>query len=428
MLFRNIKLLDENLKIRDAMYVGIRGSRIEYIGQSDNGEDYGEVYDGSGKLLMSGLYNTHSHAAMTLLRGYAENLPLQSWLSEKVFPFEAKLCDRDVYCGTILAVAEMLRHGIVSFTDMYMHGEGIARAVGESGIKANISLSTVCFDERDYSALPVFKENERIFKQYNNAFEGRLKVDYCIHAEYTSTKRVVRSLAEKARENNANIHLHLSETLTEHEDCLLRHGMTPAQYFESLSVFESPVTAAHCVYVSDEDMEILKRNNVSAAINPASNMKLASGFARVPVMLRKGLNLTLGTDGAASNNALNLWRDLYLFSTIYKASSNKAEAVRPEEALKCVTANGAYSQLRENCGALKAGNKADLIVIDLDRPNLCPPTNILNNLCYSMNGSEVLLTMVEGKVLYKNGEYSTLDIEKIMFEARKCTEKIISEI
>lgn len=428
MLFENISLLDENFEVCEGMFAGTQGAEISYIGDKMPREDFGEVYDGAGKILMSGLFNAHSHAAMTLLRGYAEGLPLSRWLNEKIFPFEAKLSGEDVYCGTMLAAAEMLRFGVVSFSDMYMFGSDMARAVIDSGMKANICVSTVCFDGSSYFDLPACAESGELYKKYHNSFDGKIKVDYCIHAEYTSTRRVVRELAGHVKSLGANIQLHLSETQAEHVECKKRQGMTPAEYFADCGVFDSPATAAHCVWIEDSDIDILKKYNVSVASNPASNMKLASGFAPIPKLLEKGVNVCLGTDGCASNNNLNMWKDIYLFSILYKGAFLNPAAVTAREALRCATAGGAAAQGRKNCGALKEGNRADLIVVDMDVPNMYPATDVVSNLCYSSQGGDVCLTMADGKVLYKDGEYKTLDIEKIKHDACACAKRILAEI
>lgn len=428
MLFKNISVLQADFTVAGNLFVGVRGNEIAYIGKTRPEERFGEEYDGRGKLLMSGFFNTHSHAAMTLLRGYAENLPLEKWLNEKVFPFESKLDESAVYWGTLLACAEMLRFGTVSFSDMYLFGNGMANAVLESGMKANICVSTVCFDDSSYFDLPVYQESLRLRETYHGAGNGRLLVDLCIHGEYTSTPKVVRELAGTAKDLGARIQLHLSETKTEHEDCKRRHGKTPAQYFLDNCVFDVPVTAAHCVWVEDADIEILARQGVFAAANPASNLKLASGFAPVPKMLERGVPVTIGTDGAASSNNLNMWKDLYLFSLIYKGYYQNPQLISPAEALRCTTHNGALAQGREQCGAVTVGNRADLIVLNLDVPNMQPLTDVVSNLCYAESGADVCLSMVDGKVLWQNGEYHTMDIEKIKFEAASATKKILQQL
>ena len=258
MLFCNIDLLDENFKTQKNQYVGVKDGRIAYIGAEEPQEDFGERYDGRHRLLLPGFYNVHSHAPMTLLRGYAENLPLQRWLGEKVFPFEDLLDEEAAYYGTLLAISEMLASGTVSFSDMYFFLDGMTKAIFESGIKCNLSRGLTVFDDSDYTDLPAYRDNVRLRGEWNGANGGRLLGDLCIHGEYTSNPKIVEAVAQHARDTGARIHIHLSETQTEHEECKGRHGLTPAAYMEKHGIFDSPTTAAHCVWLEDEDFDILK--------------------------------------------------------------------------------------------------------------------------------------------------------------------------
>ncbi|MEI6579664.1 MAG: amidohydrolase [Eubacteriales bacterium] len=425
MLFSKIDLFDENLIHRENQYVGISDGIIDYIGSEKPQKSYGEDYSGSGRLLMPGLYNSHTHSPMTLLRGYAENLSLHDWLHEMVFPFEAKLNGNDIHNGCMLAIAEMLRFGTVSFTDMYYMGDEIARAVLESGIKCNFSYGVTCFDESDYYSLRNYMESQRLIKSIHNAENGRFKVDLSIHGEYTSTPRVVASLAEHAVSEGVNIHIHLSETEDEHEACKARNGKTPARYFYDLGIFNSPTTAAHCVWLEDDDFDILRENGVTVAACPVSNMKLAGGFSRVDKMLRGGMKVAIGTDSASSNNNLNLFKDMHAFSVLYKCTSGNPAAVTPKQSIAAATSVGAMAQGRADSGVLKVGAKADLIVLNTNLPHMHPVHDMLNNVVFAAQGSDVCLTMVDGKVLYKDGEYLTLDIEKVIYNAEKSTQDIL---
>ncbi len=428
MLFCRIALLDENLDYKTDMFVGTRGAYIEYIGSEKPAADYGEEYDGSNRLLVTAFFNSHCHSPMTLLRGYAENLPLSDWLNKKIFPFEAKLTGEDVYNGAMLGIAEMLRTGTASFTDMYMFGNDVCRAVEETGIKCNYSSSMVCFDGSAYSDLRVCAETRELYEKYHGSSDGRLLTDVCIHAEYTSTPKAVSGAAEFARERGLNVHLHLSETQAEHLECMKRHsGMTPAEYFDSLGVFENRVTAAHSVWITDADAEIIKSHGATVASCPSSNMKLGSGFLRAPYLLGKGVNVALGTDGAASSNNLNLLKEIYLFALMHKGNTLDASAVSAKQALYAATKAGADAQGRQDCGALRVGNRADLAVFDLNGANMCPMADGADMLVYSAQGNDVVMTVVDGRVLYNNGEYMTLDIEKIRFNAARSRAVIAGE-
>lgn len=428
MLFKNIDILDEKFEYIKNCYVGIDGEKIEYIGKELPDKNYGRAYNGTGKLLMPGLINAHSHVPMTLLRGYGENMKLQDWLTKRIFPFEAKMTAEDIYNGSMLGFAEMIRFGIVSTTDMYFMDEYIAKAAIDAKIKCNLSIGTTSSDDKGYYDLPVYEENNYLINNYHNKENGRIKIDLSLHAEYTSNEKTVRQLAEFAKKANLRMHIHLSETKQEHEQCKQRHNMTPAQYFYKNAIFNVPTTAAHCIWLEDEDYDILKENNVTAACCPVSNLKLASGFCNAPKLYNKGINVALGTDGAASNNNLNIFEDLKIFTLIYKAAFNDATVITPKQAILSATKNGANSQGRDDCGAIKAGNKADLIVLDIDKPWMMPNHNMLNNIVYCAQGSDVVLTMADGKVLYEDGEYYSIDIEKAIYNANVSVKCVLSKL
>ena len=428
MLFEHIDYLDENFEVQKNAFIGIKDGKIAYIGTEKPQEDFGEVYNGKHGLMMSGFVNAHSHAPMTLLRGYGENLPLDRWLNEKIFPFEDKLTDSAIAASTTLACAEMIRFGTVSFSDMYFFSQTMAKSILDSGIKCNLSRGLTVFSDQDYEQLEAYKDNMDLLKNYQNAGNGRLKIDLCIHGEYTTTPKVVEAVAKHAKSENVNVHIHLSETKKEHEECKQRHGKTPAKYFADLGLFDQPTTAAHCVWVEDEDIELFKKYGVTVACNPVSNMKLASGFAPIPKMLEKGINIALGTDGCASNNNLNIMQDLYLFALLYKGVTGDPTVVTHKQALSTATLNGFKSQGRMDSGKIAVDQKADIIVINTDVPNMYPATDIACNLVYAAQGSDIKLTMVDGKVLYRDGEYLTIDIEKAKAQTQMHTDAILQQL
>lgn len=428
MLFKNITLLDEKFEIRENMYVGIVGDRITYINNECPVEDFGRVYDGRGKLLMPGFINTHAHSPMSLLRGYGENMGLQDWLNKRIFPFEDKLTGEAVYWGTMLAMAESIRYGIVSTTDMYYFAEDMIRAIDESGTKNNISRSVTCFSNADLWELDSAKEMKDIYERFDGALNGRIKVDMSIHAEYTSNPEIVQQMAEYTKEIGANMHVHLSETQLEHEECKQRHGKTPAEYFESLGLFDTPTTAAHCVWLEADDYPILKEKGVTVACNPVSNMKLASGICNVPELYRQGINVSLGTDSVASNNNLNFIEEMKYFAMASKVKLLDPTAVTPVQAIQAATISGAKAQGRKDCGVIKVGSKADVIVMDISGPHMHPVHDLINNIVYSASGSDVVLTMCDGEVLYESGEFKTIDIEKTLFEADRMTKNILQQL
>lgn len=429
MLFQDITLLDERFEPREHMYVGVCDGTIDYIGDVMPKKDYGQVYEGGGKLLMPGFFNIHAHSPMTLMRGYGENMALSDWLNRRIFPFEARLDAEAVYWATKLALAESLQCGIVSTSDMYYFNEQMAQAVLETGAKANISCSVTCFDDSELWELPVYQQSKDVYRHYHNGGDDRLKIDLSLHAEYTSNERIVRQLAEYNKELNARMQVHVSETKAEVEGCKKRHsGMTPVEYLETLGLFDQPATAAHCVWLEGEDFDILAQRDVFVASCPISNAKLSSGVANVPKMLSKGIKVGIGTDSVSSNNSLNFIEEIKAFAIASKGAFGDPTAISPVQALECATYYGAAAQGRADCGRLKEGFRADLIVLDLQRPNMRPIHNLVNNVVYSACGRDVELTMVDGEVLYRNGEFLTLDIEETIAKTEEGVRRILARL
>ena len=419
-LIRNVKLLGEYGFGDKIVSVIVENGKYSYIGEAEPRIAVDEVIDGKGNLLIPAFYNTHCHAAMTLFRGYGEDLPLDRWLNEKIFPAEDRLTNKSVNVATKLAIAEMLANGIASFSDMYMFMDEVANAALETGIKANISRSIVSFAESDNIAKDSrFLESVQLVKDYDGAGDGRIKVDMSLHAEYTNTEQMSRFVAEYTKENNLGMQVHISETEKEHSECMERRGgRTPIEFFNDCGLLDSRTTAAHCVYLTDNDMDIIKEKNVSVAHNPVSNLKLGSGVMQFRKMLDKGINVTLGTDGVASNNNLDILKELQYAVLLGKGISRSPESVKAEEMFALATLNGAIAQGRFDCGSIKLGNKADAVLLNLDSVNNIPSYDLYTTIAYSAKSSDVLMTMVDGKVLYKDGEYKTIDIEKLKFEAK----------
>ena len=428
MLFKNITILDDTFRIRENQYVQIMRDRIAYIGEEMPTVQEEEVLDGTNKLMIPGMVNTHTHVPMTLLRGYGENLPLDRWLNERIFPYEHCLDADSVYAASLLGIAEMLRFGVTSFTEMYDHCGEIARAVFESGICANISRGVLCFDDSELSELQSFRESKELYDTWHNAGDGRIKADMCIHGEYTSTPKVVSAMAEYAHSLGCHMHIHLAETKKEFEECIERHGVTPTEYMEQMGVFKNPTTAAHCVYLTDEDIAILAQNRVTAAHCPLSNLKLGSGVARISDMQKQGVNIALGTDGCASNNNLNLLEEVKLTSVLHKGITGDAAICTPTEVMRFATENGAISQGRTDTGCLKVGNKADFAVLSCDGIYWYPSHDKLNDLVYAAQGTDVVMTVVNGKILYRNGEFYTIDIEKAKAEVKQHNKQILKNL
>lgn len=419
MLFKDISLLNEDFELENHKYVETEGVLIKKISSVCPDNYRGEIIEGSNKLMLPAFYNAHAHTPMTLLRGYGENMNLQDWLFKKIFPFEAELSGEAVYYGALLGIGEMFRSGTVSATDMYMFGPDIAEAFMKAGAKLNLSIGTTCFDDSSFYDLKDYGINEELFQTYHGASDGAIQIDMSIHAEYTSNPKVVAEVADYAQKKNCRMQVHLSETQSEHGECIERHGKTPAKYFADLGIFDLPATAAHCVWVTDEDMAILKEKGVTVAHCPVSNLKLASGVAPVPKMLALGLRVALGTDGASSNNSLSMIDEMRVLAIVHKGVERDPLVITGSEALYMATRSGALSQGRKDCGLIKEGMRADFTLLDLDNPRYFPRENLLNHVVYAAEGSDVYMTVCDGRIVYYNGEFPTLDMEKIMYEAEK---------
>ncbi len=430
MIFKNINIIDENFELKKDRTVIVREGKIAYIGNDrQKVDEFGrlrneEIYQGKGKLLISGFYNAHGHSPMTLMRGYGENLILQDWLEQKIFPFEAKLTGEDVYWGTMLAMAESFKNGIVSTTDMYYFCEDMIKAIDIAGAKNNISRGVVNFTDRDFWDLDSYTESKDLFEKYHKSLEGRINVDMSIHAEYTSNEKTVRQLAQFAKEIGAGVHIHVSETKREHEDCKKRYGLTPIQYFEKTGLLDNRTTAAHCVWIEEEDLKIIKNKNVTVASNPFSNLKLASGICDVPSLLNENINVAIGTDSVASNNSLNFFEEMKAFATLSKAKFYDARLITSKQAFYAGTRAGAIGQGRLDCGLIKEGYRADLLMLNIENPNFIPVHNMLHNLVYSGSSSDIEMTIIDGKTVYNKGEYVTIDIEKTIRMVEKISDRI----
>ena len=414
-LLKNARFLDGS---EGSLFV--EGAAVTYVGEASGAPTGAErTIDCGGNLLIPGLYNLHTHAAMQFIRGYGEDLPLQDWLKTKVYPAEDRLTKDMAGWACRLAMAEMIRGGIVSFSDMYFYSDVLAEAVLESGMKANVARSLVSFEPgmRAFGDRR-FEEARALVRDYQNAGDGRLKIEMSLHAEYTNVESYIRDVADYTLSHGLRMHVHLSETKQEHEACLARHGKTPAAYFSSLGVFQSPTIAAHCVFCGEEDMALLAKQGVTAVHNPCSNLKLGSGIMPLSHFAAHGVNLALGTDGACSNNALDLFREMYVASLLAKGTTGDPTAGSADLILKMATENGALGQGRSRCGKLARGYAADLVLVDLDTVNNIPSYDDRYTLLYAASSRDVLLTMADGKILYEKGEYTTLDVEKIKAEMK----------
>jgi len=407
--------MDETRPVLKDSYVGVLGGKVVFIGQDPPAESAARVIAGRDKVLMPGLINAHTHLSMTLLRGYADDLKLHDWLFNHVFPVEARLRPSDVKAGALLGIAEAIRWGTTSVTDMYMHIGMVAEAAVESGIKANISIgASGKKGAYDFETDPAAFQMREALKTWHNADNGRVKLDVGVHAEYTSFPEVWEKNAAFARENGLNVQVHLSETKEEHLACLEKYKKTPARLFFEAGLFDRRATAAHCVWVTEEDMALMAERGVTAGICPVSNLKLCSGIAPVGGLLSKGVPVALGTDGVCSNNNHDLFEEIKLCALLAKEQSGDPTRMPAFQALSLATKGGAFAQGREeSCGLIREGYDADLILLDFSSPQLLPVHNPVSSLCYCARGGDVCLTMVRGRILYENGAYYTIDLERL---------------
>lgn len=390
----------------------IDGAKIAYAGEAAAcpPSPACEQIDGGGALCMPGFYNAHCHAAMTLERGVGSDLNLMDWLGQ-IFPIEDKLTPEFVYWGTMLAIVEMIRRGTVAFADQYFFMDEVGRAAVESGIRANICRGSNTREGVDSTT--------DLFNSWHGAGEGRVRVLMGVHSEYLTEPEMVDYAVERAGELGVGFHVHVSETMSEVAGCYQRHGVSPVRFFEQRRLFDRPAIAAHCVHVSDADIEILARKGVYVAHNPASNLKLGSGVARVAEMLERGVRVALGTDGPSSNNALDMMADMRLASLLQKGFRQDPTLLPAAQAIRMATRTGAQALGYENCGLIEAGAQADLILIDEGCENMAISPDPAAAIVFAAQGLNVRLTMVNGKALYRDGAFLTLDMEEIVAKARE---------
>ena len=378
--------------------VWVEGSRISYVGPArEDMPAFQRQIDLKGDLLLPGFKDAHTHTAMVFLRSYADDLPLQDWLYNKVFPHEAKLTPEAVYQFARLGIMEYLSSGITASFDMYYHNEAYAKANVDCGFR-----TVICSAMNDFDADPTNIEREYLrFNNYNELVSYKLG----IHAEYTTGIKRMEYMASLAEKYQAPCYMHCCETKAEVEGCLQRHGLTPPQLLDRMGLFRCGGGGFHCVWMSKEDIDLFARKGIYAVTNPASNLKLASGIAPVDKLLSAGVPMALGTDGAASNNALDMFREMYLASCLQKLSLWDASAGRAEDILSMACVGGAHAMGLSDCDDIAVGKKADLCVIDLRRPNMQPLLNIPKNLVYAGSKENVRLTMVNGRILYENAQF-----------------------
>ncbi|QMV44417.1 amidohydrolase [Cohnella cholangitidis] len=383
-----------------------------------------EIMDGNGLLFMPGLVNTHGHAAMSLLRGLADDMVLQDWLQNHMWPTEAKFTGDDVYWGSALAAAEMIKSGTTTFVDMYDHMHRVAEVVEQSGQRASLTRGVIGLCPEDVQKAKL-ADAVQFAKDWHGAADGRINVMISPHAPYTCPPDYILKFVEAAHELDLPMHTHMSETLAEVEQNVRDYGYRPVEHLDRLGMFSRPTLVAHAVHLTDEEIALLAERNVAVSHNPVSNLKLASGVARVPELLKAGVTVSLGTDGAASNNNLDLFQEISMAALLHKGVSGDPTVIPAAEALRMGTVYGAQSiGLGGVTGQLKAGMKADFIALSIAKPHFVPQTDYISHLVYASRGSDVAHVWVDGKQLLKDGQLLTLDEEKILAEAERCFRRL----
>ncbi|MGN0536023.1 MAG: amidohydrolase [Eubacterium sp.] len=398
--------------------VWVDGNKICYVGEKKENcnQAFEREIDLNGNLLMPSFKNAHTHSAMTFCRSFSDDMPLQEWLYDRIFPMEARLTGEDIYRFSKIAFLEYLTSGITACFDMYYFPKDMARASVETGFR-----TVMC------GAVNNFKESVSLLEEYYNrynSYDELIGYRLGFHAEYTTDKSIMKGIAKLADKYEAPVFTHSSETMEETQNCINAYNKTPTQLFEKLGLFDYGGGAFHSVWVDEKDLDIYKKHGVYAVINSGSNCKLASGVAPVQKMLDKGVNIAIGTDGAGSNNGLDMFREMYLTCVLQKIKNRDAASTDANKILRSATVGSARCMGLDDCDCIDTGKKADLIVIDLNRPSMQPIHNITKNLVYSGSKDCVKLTMVNGKILYENREFPTLDIEKIYTEANNAVERI----
>ena len=420
-LFSNISVvtMDERMQVLTDAFVGVTDGKISWLAKKAPEEQPGQIIDGTGMVLIPGLINCHTQLEQTLLRGYADDCDERTRLAERIYPRMEQLDDRSAKAAATLGIAECLRFGVTSVSDMSGHMDAVAQAVAESGIKANLSQEMTMYlgEDFDFETYPDCQALVKAHEQWHGHDDGRVQIEVGLHAEYSSSQELWNALAEYAINNELGLHLNLSQFPWENVDCLDRTGLTPAQLLDCHNLFKVRTQAAHCCHLDAEDVALLGKRKVSAICCPDSGRKLAAGEADVLSMVKAGMNVAFGTDSAAVVGSMDLLSQARTAALSAKAKTGDPETLNAQAALLMATVCGAKAQGRSaQCGMIKVGMDADLVALDFTQPHLIPCHNIINSVVYAASGRDVCMTMVRGKILYASGKYRTIDLNAVMKE------------
>ena len=417
-VIRGVKMLKPSGEV-ETSNIFVSGDKISKITRGEVTHDH--IIDGKNKFATPGLVNAHTHASMTLLRSYSDDKSLMDWLQKDIWPVEAKMKRKDIYFGAGLAAIEMIRGGTTAFADMYGPCmEEVAKIVDESGLRGSLCRGLISFADGEKK----LDENVELYKNYHGSADGRVTIMFGPHAIYTCPPEYLKKVAVEASKLGAEIHIHMNETQTEIEDCIKTYGKRPFEVILETGLFENGTLAAHCVHLSDSEIEIIKSKKIRVAHNPGSNLKLASGISPIKKLLDAGITVALGTDGASSNNNLDMLEEIRLAALLAKVESMNPLAVPANQALQMATEYGAEALGLQNVGKLEVGYKADIVLWDMSGVEWQPNYNPASLLVYSANSSSADTVIVDGKILMQNRELKTLDEEKICAEFKACAERL----
>lgn len=423
-LIDNVTILGDEVKKGSVM---VENDKIVEITDKTGIHKADDVINGEKKVLMPGLVNTHTHLSMSLLRGLADDLSLDMWLNDHIWPVEANLNGKYCYAGALLSCIEMIKSGTTTFNDMYFFMDDVAKAVEEAGLRGMLSHGMIDLGDEEKRKAE-FKETLRIIEKCHDAADGRIKVAFGPHAPYTCSEELLKGVREKACEMGLKIHIHVSETEFEVQQVVEAHGSRPFEYLNEIGFLGGDVMAAHAVWLSDKEIEIIKKNRVNLSHNPASNMKLASGISPVSKLIDAGVNVSLGTDGAASNNNLDMIEEMKIAALLQKVDTGDSTALPAQKVFEMATIGGAKALgLQDEIGTIEAGKKADMILLDMNAAHLTPFRHPMSHLVYAANGGDVDTVICNGEILMQNKELKVLDEAEVIKLAEDGAHELLSK-
>ncbi|MDA3838584.1 MAG: amidohydrolase [Candidatus Delongbacteria bacterium] len=420
----NILTMNSQMNTFENGFIGIEKDKIVYLGIEKPEATSKTIIDAKNNIVMPGLINAHTHSGMTMFRGVADDLSLMNWLNNYIWPLEDKfVTEKNIKTASKLAIAEMILSGTTTFNDMYFFTGVTAENCKDIGMRAVLGEAVIDFPAS------VKKTSEEYFLEFINEYENDNLIIPSIvpHSPYSCSEGLLKRIKKLSDEKNLPVHIHISETTDEVKLIKEKTGMTPVEYLDSINFLNEKTVAVHCVHLTDNDMNILKNRNVGIVNSPESNLKLASGIAEVPKMIKKGLTVSLGTDGPASNNNLDMFEEMSLTVKIHKALNDDSTIMNAKEVLRMGTINGAKVIGIDNItGSLEIGKKADLIIIDINKPHLTPMYDPYSHLTYSANGSDVDTVIINGKIILKNRKFTNFDLDKVMLDIKHISNEIIA--